>query len=76
MNGFDPSEADMIVLPEGVTLRDWFAGRALQAQLSNPVMVEATLNSVQQDPVRFVKAMALGAYEWADAMLKAREEAR
>jgi hypothetical protein len=47
----------------GMTLRDYFAAKAMQAFIGN-----ANLN------VFDVAAVARGAYKMADAMLKAREE--
>jgi len=44
----------------GMTLRDWFAGLALQALLANPGDGEFDIATV--------------AYEHADAMLEARDE--
>jgi len=45
----------------GMTLRDWFAGRALEVLLSQ--------EGVPLDPVRIAK----DAYEYADAMLTVRD---
>ena len=47
---------------EGMTLRDYFAAKAMQAL----IQVQVTTLQVQT---------AETAYEWADAMLKAREAA-
>ena len=55
----------------GMTLRDWFAGQALNA------IVTATSNG-QHHPARdgrsLVEGMTHDAYELADAMLSARKE--
>ena len=47
----------------GMTLRDWFAGMALQGFLSRSDAIGMSL----------ADALATWAYEQADAMLKARE---
>ena len=46
---------------DGMTLRDWFAGKALVGLLSEP-------KATAETPDRYAKA----AYIFADAMLKAR----
>lgn len=46
----------------GMTLRDWFAGKALQGFLSDP-----TMDGTPED-------YADSAYRFADAMLKARRK--
>jgi hypothetical protein len=51
-------------LRSGMTLRDYFAAKAMQSFLD-----EVGSGSDQ----RFYKDIAIGAYEAADAMLKARE---
>lgn len=63
---------------EGMSLRDYFAAKAMQAQLitdgqpgeAAEALVEAAFNA-QQDPVY---RLALNSYSVADAMLKAREK--
>ena len=47
--------------PGGMSLRDWFAGQALQGTLAHPASAG--------EPEEFAAA----AYEVADAMMKARE---
>lgn len=47
----------------GMTLRDYFAAKAMAAAMANP-----DLNDKSSDDIAF------GAYRIADAMLKAREE--
>ena len=49
----------------GMTLRDYFAAKAMQSFLD-----EVGSGSDQ----RFYKEVAIGAYQVADAMMKAREE--
>ena len=66
-----PLVSDIIGHCEGMTLRDWFAGQALNA------IVTATSNG-QHHPARdgrsLVEGMTHDAYELADAMLSARKE--
>ena len=52
-----------------MTLRDHFAGLAMQAQLS---MLEINLAISQGDIT--IKNVSGGCYEWADAMLKERNK--
>lgn len=60
----------MVKLPEGVTLRDWFAGQALTG-----------IRLTVQDPIRtddpnlhrIAAMVATGAYAIADAMMAERE---
>lgn len=50
---------------EGMKLRDWFAGHALSGLL-------AADPEVRGDDHAFLKAVAVGAYAYADAMIAAR----
>jgi hypothetical protein len=52
----------------GMSLRDWFAGQALQTAATF-MMVKYV---GEDDPDIFLKAIAVIAYDMADAMLKAR----
>jgi hypothetical protein len=56
----------------GMTLRDWFAGQALAG------IIQVTSAGLHQPSkkhgCRVVEAIALDAYEMADAMIAAREE--
>ena len=49
----------------GLSIRDWFAGMALQGILAQPLDIEAAFNP---------KLCAQSSYEFADAMLAARKE--
>ena len=53
---------------DGMTLRDWFAGLALQAIIS-----KAPHESVPTGVDESDLARARGAYDYADAMLKVRK---
>jgi hypothetical protein len=59
----------------GMTLRDYFAAKALQALLSDPAWRQA--NKFCSDPKKpkglLRDEAAIAAYKQADAMLKARE---
>jgi hypothetical protein len=57
---------------DGMTLRDYFAAKAMQGMLANPQQDYAPLTTKAQE------AIVSGAYEVADAMLSARgtEKAR
>jgi len=52
-----------VVLQQGMTLRDYFAGKAMNAALSTPTQQEIG-----------IERMANSCYEIADAMLKARKD--
>ena len=52
----------------GMTLRDWFAGKAMQAMLSNPA------NYGSNHEWRDDATVSEQAYEIADDMIKARKE--
>jgi hypothetical protein len=53
----------------GMTLRDYFAAKALQAQISMPeTLLAVSKKTITSDQV------CGSCYEWADAMLKAREQ--
>ena len=58
---FDNSSNDIYI--HGMSLRDWFAGMALQALIINPVLQEMTF----EDYAGF-------AYDHAEAMLKERND--
>lgn len=61
----------------GMTLRDYFAAKALQGYISargwHPDFVFPTDFNFD-DGKRAADAVTVSAYKWADAMLKAREE--
>lgn len=50
----------------GMTLRDYFAAKAMQAMISNPSIID-------NDSAGAVNYAASAAYKFADAMLRARE---
>lgn len=54
----------------GMTLRDYFAGKALQGLLANPKLHTHIL----KQGGAFGGWIESSAYGWADAMLKARDE--
>ena len=59
------------VLPyqeKGMTLRDYFAAKAMQGFIMQEAMVNESDNSVD-----WLETIAKASYEMADAMLKARE---
>ena len=62
-----PLAIDKQVLHEGMTLRDYFAAKAMQSYL----MLEAT-QEVLGDELVSPKQYCAVFYQWADAMLKAR----
>jgi hypothetical protein len=56
------------VNPDGMTLRDYFAAKAMQSTLADDTYVERTETAAE-----WVAIVAKSSYEIADAMLKARE---
>ena len=75
---FPRPQAPLSFGSEGMSLRDYFAAKAMQAELTTcgapgeacDALVR-TCEALGQEPV---ERMALNAYEMADAMLKAREQ--
>lgn len=59
------------ILSGGITMRDWFAGMALNGFLSDINMVEKAHKTFGQN--KFALELALDAYVMADAMIKARD---
>jgi len=57
-----PSEKNNILNNQGMDLRDYFAAKAMQYWLSNPI------------DNRQIEKLCEGAYQIADAMMKAREK--
>lgn len=54
----------------GMSLRDYFAAKAMQGLLANTLMGDASLHARAPD---WLADISVGAYEFADAMLRARE---
>jgi hypothetical protein len=59
-------------LSGGMSLRDWFAGQALIALMSNKAWVTGLDAHCERFCLEFRPELARSAYETADAMLKAR----
>jgi hypothetical protein len=60
--------AHTIAMHPGMTLRDYFAAKAMQSTLADNTYVERTETAAE-----WVAIVAKSSYEIADAMLKARE---
>ncbi len=64
------------ITEQGMTLRDYFAAKAMQGYISakawHPDFVFPTDFNFEEGK-RAADAVAVSAYKWADAMLKARE---
>ena len=68
-----PSHGSMgEVAHEGMTLRDYFAAKAMQAMCSQPERMAKTLRDLKATEEQAAEYIAMGAYHLADAMLKAR----
>lgn len=59
-------------IPESVTLRDYFAAKAMQAIISS-ALTEGTKTQYTINKPDFLECLSLDAYAHADAMLKVRE---
>jgi hypothetical protein len=57
-----------------MTLRDYFAAKALVAFMSSETYVKGLDKAANEGKVLFKDAMAFSCYEMADSMLKAREQ--
>lgn len=68
--GHEWDEMEWVPAPaqNGMTLRDYFAAKAMQSHVQREDVFEA----IAQDRVTPEKICA-GCYAWADAMMKARE---
>ena len=58
----------------GMSMRDWFAGMALQGTLSNPFMVEAIFKQKSNNAHDTAREIVEQAWAAADAMIAQREE--
>jgi hypothetical protein len=71
-----PTHPDGGLINDGMTLRDYMAAKAMQGYISargwHPDFVFPT-NFNFDDGKRAADGVAVSAYKWADAMLKARE---
>lgn len=67
-------ELDITVRPrsDGLSIRDWFAGLAMQAMTASPALMEA-VTGPDAGAGRHFERLARKAYEQADAMIAARE---
>lgn len=60
--------------PPGMSLRDWFAGMAMQGAISDPEFCAGHPDGKPLDtPQRYREALVRYAYNQADAMLEARK---
>jgi len=59
-------------LAEGMSLRDYFAAKALQGTMSNPVYLPSITKSATEHGVDKMRGIAEACYALADAMLAAR----
>jgi hypothetical protein len=73
-NNYMTGEEDVVVDPQqGMTLRDYFAAKAMQANLTNPELMKVVTSS-EVIGAEFADRLANISYKYADAMLKARME--
>jgi len=67
----NPRPGTLNEAPQGMTLRDWFAGKAMAGMLAYPGCESCGSHHNNNTP----DGVAEMAYEYADAMLRARGEA-
>jgi hypothetical protein len=65
-----PASGSMQYAQKGMTLRDYFAAKALQGMFANPEDGHENYDLNYED---YTKEIARCAYKMADAMMKARE---
>jgi hypothetical protein len=62
----------------GMTLRDYFAAKAMQSSIlaldTSPNFLTASSEEAKARRMSIEDCVARSAYDWADAMLRAREE--
>jgi len=58
---------------KGMTLRDYFAAKAMQGMFVTAIDWIPTGKKADEESLKIYKDLAFDAYEMADAMLKARE---
>ena len=58
----------------GMTLRDYFAAKAMQAMLGSPDNVATAMKNLNATQDQVADYLAAGAYHFADSMLKVREQ--
>lgn len=56
----------------GLSLRDYFAGKALPALVAGPAAQNICDHDSRYDETNFAQVVAINAYEFADAMLRVR----
>jgi hypothetical protein len=59
---------------QGMTLRDYFAAKAMQAMITNDVIHSVTMTEAHKAGIPEELALAQISFMVADAMLKAREQ--
>jgi hypothetical protein len=74
---FDPVK-DVVIMHDGMTLRDHFAGLAMQAQVATDMVpgeaCDQLVEMAEAHGQDVLYRLALNSYEIADAMIKARKE--
>ena len=70
-----PSDPGYTKWDEGISLRDWFAGQAMQA-LVGSMLTEKTRTKYNINKPEHLDCVALDSYAIADAMIKARGGAK
>ena len=68
-----PQYGDFSPCLKGMTLRDYFAAKAMQGTIAGTSGDQEAMKRAMRDGIeKFVEATAIGSYVMADAMLKAR----
>lgn len=66
-----PPRLDPKTHPSGMTLRDYFAAKAMQGMLADPQTRESCTEDQEE---KWMRSFARVCYEFADAMIAAREK--
>lgn len=66
--------AEMIPRYSGLTLRDYFATAALAALVGEQTNMDSLMRVAERENMTIAHSAATWAYQYADAMLKAREQ--
>ena len=75
--GPDPSTNKQIFSTPGMTLRDWFAGKALKGMVGKAAFDQSTEDMIVKSGVKACnidKFISHLAYEFADAMMEERKK--
>ena len=67
------NEASAKRIAEGMSLRDYFAAKAMQARISDYESCQSLARAADSRGVSFANELAAQSYDMADAMIRARD---